>query len=143
MLVYHPDQFIQDQPHYSIDTNNLIEAWHHHLKKTYLCLMQKQHLDVLVYILTDLVIQDWISGDNVVIKPVPRGSTWRYLGIFFDHNLNFRSHVEKYSNKAMGVLNSMRLLGNSVRGLSPNKKRSIYLSVVLPTPPSPSAAGGA
>src|ERR1700742_4038501 len=51
--------FVQDRPHYRIETNNLIESWHYHLKWNYLCLMRKQRLDVLVHILTDKVEPDY------------------------------------------------------------------------------------
>lgn len=51
--------FLQDFPHYSINTNNYIESWHHHLKTYYLKLMRRQRIDVIIHILTEKVEPDF------------------------------------------------------------------------------------
>jgi hypothetical protein len=54
--------------------------------------------------------------------PIHPGTTWRYLGFFFDHALTFREHVKHYTNKALTTVRAMLALGNSVRGLRPKHK---------------------
>ncbi|KAI9492511.1 hypothetical protein BDB00DRAFT_788658 [Zychaea mexicana] len=48
----------------NIDTNNYIESWHHTFKESYLSTLKKQHVDVLVYILWDLVLRD-VMEDHI------------------------------------------------------------------------------
>jgi hypothetical protein len=54
--------------------------------------------------------------------PLHPGTTWRYLGFFFDRALTFREHVKHYTNKALTTVRAMLTLGNSVRGLRPKHK---------------------
>jgi hypothetical protein len=46
------------QGNFHIDTNNYIESWHRHLKEVYLSNMKKLRVDVLLYVLWDLVLPD-------------------------------------------------------------------------------------
>ncbi|KAJ7238419.1 hypothetical protein C8J57DRAFT_1528728 [Mycena rebaudengoi] len=46
-----------------IDTNNCVESWHHHLKSFCLKLMRKQHVDVLLHILTEQAEPDFRRSD--------------------------------------------------------------------------------
>jgi hypothetical protein len=64
--------------------------------------------------------------------PLRPGTTWRYLGFFFDRSLTFWEHVKRYTNKALTSVWAMLSLGNSVRGLRPKHKRLLYCSCVLP-----------
>jgi hypothetical protein len=64
--------------------------------------------------------------------PLRPGTTWRYLGFFFDRSLTFREHVKRYTNKALTSVRAMLALGNSVCGLHPKHKRLLYRSCVLP-----------
>jgi hypothetical protein len=64
--------------------------------------------------------------------PLQPGTTWRYLGFFFDRSLTFREHVKRYTNKALTSVRAMLSLGNSVRGLCPKHKRLLYRLCVLP-----------
>jgi hypothetical protein len=41
----------------------------------------------------------------------------RYLGIFFDFQLNWKSHVQVMTDRAGSTLKALRLLGYSFRGL--------------------------
>ncbi|KAI9310213.1 hypothetical protein BX666DRAFT_1821871, partial [Dichotomocladium elegans] len=41
---------------YHIDTNNFIESWHQSLKEVYLAGLKRQRVNVLVYILWDVVL---------------------------------------------------------------------------------------
>jgi hypothetical protein len=54
--------------------------------------------------------------------PLHPGTTWQYLGFFFDHALTFREHVKRYTNKALTTVRAMLALGNSVCGLWPKHK---------------------
>jgi hypothetical protein len=54
--------------------------------------------------------------------PLHPGTTWRYLGFFFDHALTFWEHVERYTNQALTTVRAMLALGNSVCGLWPKHK---------------------
>jgi hypothetical protein len=64
--------------------------------------------------------------------PLHPGTTWRYLGFFFDRALTFREHVKCYTNKALTTVRAMLALGNSVCGLWPKHKRMLYRACVLP-----------
>jgi hypothetical protein len=54
--------------------------------------------------------------------PLHPGTTWRYLGFFFNCALTFREHVKRYTNKALTTVRAMLAIGNSVRGLQPKHK---------------------
>jgi len=41
----------------------------------------------------------------------------RYLGLFIDHKLIWNRHIKIMATRAHGTLKSMKLLGNSVKGL--------------------------
>ncbi|KXN86802.1 hypothetical protein AN958_09597, partial [Leucoagaricus sp. SymC.cos] len=56
----------------------------------------------------------------------------RYLGFYFDHQLTFCEHVQYYSTKAIAMVHAMKMLGNSLRGLSPKQKHLLYRSCVIP-----------
>jgi hypothetical protein len=69
------------------------------------------------------------DGREYFIEPK---DTWRYLGFFFDPQLSFKKHVNYYSTQALSTVRSYPLLGNSNRGLTPQHKRLLYLSCILP-----------
>jgi hypothetical protein len=64
--------------------------------------------------------------------PLHPGTTWQYLGFFFDHALTFQEHVKCYMNKALTTVRAMLALGNSVCGLWPKHKQMLYHTCVLP-----------
>ena len=57
---------------------------------------------------------------------------WQYLRFFFDKKLSFRYHTHYYANKAISTIKSMKMLGNSTRGLSSVHKHLLYRTCVLP-----------
>ncbi|GJE98412.1 hypothetical protein PsYK624_146420 [Phanerochaete sordida] len=75
----------------------------------------------------DLVLQ--IAGRLHRVTPKEE---MRYLGFYLDPALSFRSHIKFYTTKATSTVAALRMLGNSVRGLSPISKRKLYISNVLP-----------
>ena len=56
-----------------------------------------------------------IYGERVTVA-APKSMRW--LGIFFDRRLSFHEHVKIMSARAQTVINGLRCLGNTVRGLS-------------------------
>ncbi|KAL7283508.1 hypothetical protein ACG7TL_002941 [Trametes sanguinea] len=67
--------------------------------------------------------------NGVVIQP---SQIWRYLGFRLDPRLSFRAHVDFFAERALTTVHAMLMLGNSVRGLTPMQKRTLYISCVLP-----------
>jgi hypothetical protein len=63
------------------------------------------------------------------LKPKER---WRYLGFFFDWHLPFHEHVCFYATKAISMVCTMGMLGNLFHRLSPQQKRILYRSCVVP-----------
>jgi hypothetical protein len=49
--------------------------------------------------------------------PLHPGTTWQYLGFFFDCALTFQEHVKCYTNKALTTVRAMLTLCNSVHVL--------------------------
>ena len=72
---------------------------------------------------------DLISVGGSVLTPKP---IWRYLGFFFDRKLNFHHHVHFYATKCLSTLNTMRLLGNTSRGILSLQKQLLYRTCILP-----------
>jgi hypothetical protein len=54
--------------------------------------------------------------------PLHPGTTWQYLGFFFDCALTFHEHIKCYTNKALTTVWAMLALGKSVCGLWPKHK---------------------
>ena len=70
-----------------------------------------------------------LYGHNLVISPK---LTVRWLGIFFDQKLTFQEHVKIMANRVTSVANGIRLLANTVRGLSQRHIRILFKTYVLP-----------
>ena len=66
---------------------------------------------------------------TVTIKPK---NLMRYLGFFFDSELNWNAHVSFYFNRAFSTIRALRMLGSSIRGLGTLQKRHAYQACVLP-----------
>ncbi|KAJ1301861.1 hypothetical protein OPQ81_009088 [Rhizoctonia solani] len=60
-----------------------------------------------------LTISD--SGTDVVIHPL---DVIRWLGFYLDRKLNFKEHVKNMATRALGTIAGLRMLANTVRGLS-------------------------
>ncbi|KAF8691631.1 hypothetical protein AX14_002742 [Amanita brunnescens Koide BX004] len=56
----------------------------------------------------------------------------RYLGFFFDSELNWNAHVTFYFNRAFSTIRALRMLGSSIRGLGTLQKRHAYQACALP-----------
>jgi hypothetical protein len=64
--------------------------------------------------------------------PLKPKEHWRYLGFFFDQHLLFHEHVHLYATKAISMVHTMGMLGNSFHRLSPWQKHILYRSCVIP-----------
>ena len=58
--------------------------------------------------------------------------SWKYLEFIFDRKLTFHQHIDYYSNKAISMVKCIKLLGNSLWGITPIQKRLLYRYCVLP-----------
>ncbi|KAI9062697.1 hypothetical protein FKP32DRAFT_1528770, partial [Trametes sanguinea] len=68
------------------------------------------------------------TGDSP-LKPKP---VLRHLGFFLDKKLTFREHVRFYGSRAASTAQSLLMLGNSVKGMPPVQRRTLYKSCVVP-----------
>ncbi|KAJ1299407.1 hypothetical protein OPQ81_011087 [Rhizoctonia solani] len=59
-------------------------------------------------------------------------NTIRWLGFFLDRRLDFKDHVKKCAIKGLSVIAGLKLLANSVRGLSVAHARRLFKACVLP-----------
>jgi len=57
--------------------------------------------------------------------------TCHYLGFIFNKKLTFHQHIDSYSNKALFIVKSMKMLGNSNRRLLPYQKHLLYRMYIL------------
>ena len=71
------------------------------------------------------------GADGVPVAVEPSDAI-KCLGVFFDQKLNFRRHIRVTCEKAKRTAAGLRILGNSVRGLSQEYLRRLYISCVLP-----------
>ncbi|KAF8657985.1 hypothetical protein AX14_007769, partial [Amanita brunnescens Koide BX004] len=69
------------------------------------------------------------NSEVITIKPK---NMIRYLGFFFDSELNWNAHVSFYFNRAFSTIRALRMLGSSIRGLGTLQKRHAYQACVLP-----------
>ena len=56
----------------------------------------------------------------------------RYLGFFFDSELNWNAHVTFYFNRAFSTIRALRMLGSSIHGLGTLQKQHAYQACALP-----------
>ena len=70
-----------------------------------------------------------VGNRRVVVEPK---RVMRWLGIFFDSKLTFTEHVKIMCNQARSIINGLRCLSNTVRGLAQPHLRILYkICVVL------------
>jgi hypothetical protein len=68
------------------------------------------------------------TGKNCLVAK----QTWQYLGVFFNWNLMFWEHVRFYATQLISTIQCMKILGNSMQGLSPKYKKVLYISCIIP-----------
>ena len=72
-----------------------------------------------------------LLNDGTVATVKPKEMI-RYLGFFFDSELNWNAHVTFYFNRAFSTIRALRMLGSSIRGLGTLQKRHAYQACALP-----------
>ena len=70
-----------------------------------------------------------IYGNMLTIHPKP---VLRWLGIFFDSKLTYKDHVKIMANRVTSVANGIKVLANTVRGLSQKHIRILFKTCVVP-----------
>ena len=76
----------------------------------------------------NIVLQDASNGT----LSVPRSTSVRYLGIFFDYKLSWNLHVKTMTCRAHSTIRALQVLGNSIRGLDLANWRRVFHAIVLP-----------
>ncbi|KAF8659209.1 hypothetical protein AX14_007632, partial [Amanita brunnescens Koide BX004] len=72
-----------------------------------------------------------LQSDGAIVTIKPKEMI-RYLGFFFDSELNWNAHVTFYFNRAFSTIRALRMLGSSIRGLGTLQKRHAYQACALP-----------
>ena len=67
-----------------------------------------------------------IRGPIISPKPI-----LQYLGFYFDCKLNFNYHIYLYAMKWLSTLSTIKILGNSSRGLFPIQKQLLFRTCIL------------
>ncbi|KAB5587878.1 Reverse transcriptase from mobile element jockey protein [Ceratobasidium theobromae] len=70
-------------------------------------------------------------GDRA--EDIVHPSEWvRWLGFFLDRRLNFKTHVERLATRAKSMLGGMKMLGNTIRGLTVFNARALINACLMP-----------
>jgi len=89
----------------------------------------------------DLMHFSWRRGEtNPPLKTTLYGkeltitapSSIRWLGFHLDRKLLFRHHVSLLAKKGKAIVAGLKVLGNTVAGISPSNLRLLYKTVVVP-----------
>ena len=78
---------------------------------------------------TPVVILATDTSPRTLIMPTP---TIKWLGVTFDSKLTFHKHIADASVKAIKAINSLNMIGNSIRGLPQIYRRYIVQGAILP-----------
>ena len=70
-----------------------------------------------------------LYGTDVTITP-PKSIRW--LGFHLDRHLTFKHHVNLLAKKGNAIVNGLKVLGNTIEGISPSNLRLLYKTVVIP-----------
>ena len=70
-----------------------------------------------------------LYGKEVRITPP---ASIRWLGFHLDRKLSFHHHVNLLASKGDAIVQGLRVLGNSIDGISPSNLRLLYNTVVIP-----------
>ena len=74
----------------------------------------------------------WLADSSRALEyRVEASNTVRYLGIFFDHQLNWKDN-RIMTIRARSTVKALQILGNSIRGLNWTQWRTVFNAVILP-----------
>lgn len=68
-------------------------------------------------------------GDKEIWAPL----SMRWLGIWLDKKLTFNHHIDEWTQKARRVINYLRGMNNTVRGMAATAARRATWAVAMPT----------
>ncbi|EPT02068.1 hypothetical protein FOMPIDRAFT_1106783, partial [Fomitopsis schrenkii] len=71
------------------------------------------------------------ADDNTEVTITATAAT-KWLGVYLDRTLSFDYHVKQLAARAERAVNGMGLLANTVRGLSQDHVRRLYIACVRP-----------
>ena len=74
-----------------------------------------------------IIIPTNTPGELKMVKPA---KSIHYLGVWLDSQLNFNIHIQKTTSKALTATHTLRILGNSIRGMHQTHARRIYIGVI-------------
>ncbi|KAM3463150.1 hypothetical protein MY5147_009717 [Beauveria neobassiana] len=66
-------------------------------------------------------------------KEIRAATSMRWLGIWLDKKLTFNHHVDEWTQKARRVINHLRVMNNTVRGMAATAARRAAWAVAMPT----------
>ncbi len=66
------------------------------------------------------------------LKTVKPAKSIHYLGVWLDSQLNSNEHIHRMTSKAMMAMYTLRILGNSIRGMHQSHARKIYIGAIQP-----------
>lgn len=52
-----------------------------------------------------------------IVKPTPKDSSIRWLGVYYDASFSFKRHVEKIASKGRRPVAGLKMLGNTIQGV--------------------------
>ena len=64
--------------------------------------------------------------------PLPFSCSVKHLGFILDDKLSFKEHIKTYAKKGNVTALAYKMLGTSIRGLTPYYRRMLYKSCILP-----------
>ena len=67
-----------------------------------------------------------------IVKPTPKNSSMRWLGVYYDARLSFKRHAEKMASKGRKVVAGLNMLGNTVQGVETGVIRRAVHACILP-----------
>jgi ribonuclease HI len=75
-----------------------------------------------------ITLQD-VDGSTKTLVP---DKVVKWLGVHFDRKLRFQQHVKIAAARGINAVNALKMLANTIRGLSHTLLRRLYLSCVIP-----------
>ncbi|KAJ3499128.1 hypothetical protein NLG97_g581 [Lecanicillium saksenae] len=65
-------------------------------------------------------------------KELRASRSMRWLGVWLDRGLTFNEHIQKWTHKARAVVNHLRIMNNTVRGMAAAAARRAVWAVAMP-----------
>lgn len=72
------------------------------------------------------------NAEPRIVKPTPKYSAMRWLGIYFVSRLFFKCYAEKMASKRRKAVSGLNMLGKTVQGVEPYVMRQAVHACILP-----------